>query len=151
ATINDTFNASTPAESFGALTVDGGTFTGTNGPITVGDFTLVNGASFTSTSNTLSVGGNYSASSDSTFTHNSGTVAFTKASSTQTLDTGGSGVGSFNNVTHTGNGTLQLTNNTLTIGGTFQNTAGTFDFNGQTATVTGTTTLSGGTTFEDTL
>ncbi|MCL5406976.1 MAG: hypothetical protein M1429_00525 [Patescibacteria group bacterium] len=85
-------------------------------------------ASTTLTANNqnISVGENYA--NAGTFTAGSGTVTFDKASGTQTLNSGGTGTGFlFNNLTHSGAGTLQLVTNTLDVNGTFTNSSGTFD------------------------
>src|SRR5439155_537735 len=52
--------------------------------------------------------------------------------------------GAFNNLTHSGLGTLQLTGHDLSVSGALMNTAGIMDANGQSVTVAGLTTLSGG-------
>jgi hypothetical protein len=61
---------------------------------------------------------------------------------TQTLQSGNGTI--FDNVNHTGSGTLQLTSG-LTVTGTFTNSAGTFDADDQPVTVSGPATLAGGT------
>ncbi|MDO8472146.1 MAG: hypothetical protein Q7S64_03315, partial [bacterium] len=92
-----------------------------------GDVTISAGT-LTATTNTLSVGGNWANSG--TFTPNGGTVTFNKGSVTQTLNSGGVGAGKlFNNLTHSGAGTLQLITNAIDIDGIFTNSAGTFDAN----------------------
>ncbi|MBI5466415.1 MAG: DUF2341 domain-containing protein, partial [Candidatus Kerfeldbacteria bacterium] len=106
-----TLSAGTFKKSSNTLTIDnnftnsGSTFTGGSGAITVsGNFTLSSGT-FTSTSGTLSVAGDWN-DVGGTFTHNSGTIDFTKSSGTQTLTT--LGAQTYNNLTHSGAGTLAL-------------------------------------------
>ena len=146
---NLTFSGNgTKTLSSGTLTVNGNWSVGsttagnTNNPTInlSGNFSLTAGT-FTSTSGNFSVGGNWSNSS--TFTHNSGTVTFNAASGTQTLNSGGS---SFNNISHTGAGVLQLITNDLTTAGTFSNAAGAgnFDANGKSHTSTGLASVTAG-------
>ncbi|MBI1769315.1 MAG: S-layer family protein, partial [Bacteroidetes bacterium] len=123
----------------GGLTISGGTFAGSTGAVTAGDVTL-NSGTLTAPSGIFSVSGNW-LETGGTFTPGSNTVTFTKAAGTQTLNSGGV---SFNNISHTGAGTLQLSVSALTTAGTFSNSSGTFDANALTHTVTGLTTLSGG-------
>ena len=104
----------------GALTISAGTFD-------------ANGLAITISGNWAQTGG--------TFTPGSNTVTFDKTSGTQTLNSGGT---SFNNISHSGAGTLQLTTNALNTAGTFTNSAGTFDANALAHTVTGLATVSGG-------
>lgn len=106
--------------------IDLGTSTLTTaGDVTIADSTTglneiaANGA-------TLKIAGNY-ANSDK-FTAGTSTVEFTKTSGTQTLNSGGTGTNYlFNNILHSGAGTLQLLTNNLDVDGTFTNSAGTFD------------------------
>ncbi len=74
-------------------------------------------------SNSETTGSNFS---NSTVTLNSG--------STQTLDNGGQ---AFNNIIHSGAGTLQVITSPLDINGNFTNSAGIFDANGQNINVAG--------------
>ncbi len=83
-----------------------------------------------------------------TFRARNGTVTFSKTSGIQNLNSGGT---TFNNISHTGAGTLELStgNNytvasNLSVGGTFINSAGTFDPSSRDVTVTGLTTVTGG-------
>ena len=76
------------------------------------------------------------------FSHGTGTVIFTGATGTQTLQSGGR---VFFNVTHSGAGTLLLSGAGLTVNGTLTNSAGVLQTNNQSVIVGGTTTLSGGT------
>lgn len=94
---------------------------------------------------TSTFAGNVSASKTSgaiSFGGNGGTMNFTKASGTQTLDCGGAAIPK---LTHSGTGTLQLTGNNLTVSTTFTNSAGTFDLNGKNLTTTGATVSVSGT------
>ncbi|MFA6492891.1 MAG: peptidoglycan-binding protein [Patescibacteria group bacterium] len=87
---------------------------------------------------TIAVGGNWSNAAGGVFVSGSSTVNFTKSSGTQTLDSGGTGVGKiFNNITHSGAGILQLLTNNINIDGDFTNSAGTFDVNSRDMTVAG--------------
>ncbi|MDD4986344.1 MAG: hypothetical protein PHQ43_11260, partial [Dehalococcoidales bacterium] len=70
------------------------------------------------------------------------TITFDGAG-TQSFDPGASST--FNNITHSGAGTLQLINTNLTVGGAFTNSTGTFDANTKTVTVTGLASINGGT------
>ncbi|OGK32043.1 hypothetical protein A2956_04880 [Candidatus Roizmanbacteria bacterium RIFCSPLOWO2_01_FULL_37_57] len=114
--------------SNGSVTITGGTFT-------------PNSTCWNSVCD-ITVGGNWSNSD--TFTPSTGTVYFNKSSSTQTLNSGGTGTGKlFNNLTHSGAGTLQLITNTLDVDGNISNTTGTFDSNAQNITVAGNWTNDG--------
>ncbi len=85
----------------------------------------------------IKVGGNWDNSSG-TYTSGTGTTEFTKASATQTLNSGGTAVGKkFYNLTHSGAGTLQFNANDLDLDGSFSNTAGTVNANGKNMTVGG--------------
>ena len=78
-----------------------------------------------------------------TFT-TTGTVNFS-GSGTQTLNSGGVGAGKiFNNLTHSGAGTLQLTTNAINIDGVFTNSNGTFDGNDLNMNVADDFLVSGG-------
>ncbi len=134
------YKASTATQSLnGGLTVSGGIFTGSTGTVQTTNVTLSSGT-LTAPSTTLSVSGDWSKTGGGTFTHNSGTVSFTKTSGPQTLNSGGS---SFATVDHNQAGTLQLVTNGLTTSGTFTNTTGDFDINGL-ATSLGTLVLVSG-------
>jgi autotransporter-associated beta strand protein len=96
---------------------------------------------------TFNVAGNWANSAGSGgFGAGTGTVTFTAASGTQTLNSGGA---SFNNVSHTGAGNLQLVANSLSVGGTLTNAGGAGNLDPSTnslgVTVTGLTTMGGGT------
>lgn len=87
-------------------------------------------------SSTIKVGGNWT--NADTFTAGTSTIEFTKSSSTQTVNSGGTGTGkAFYNLTHSGAGTLQIITNSLDINGNFTNSAGTFDTNSLDMTVAG--------------
>ena len=64
------------------IIVDGGTLTGGSGAITVSGAVTISSGTFTSTSNTLTVSGAWTHTAGGTFTHNSGTVAFTGSAAT---------------------------------------------------------------------
>ncbi|MBI4432232.1 MAG: filamentous hemagglutinin N-terminal domain-containing protein [Candidatus Omnitrophica bacterium] len=109
----------------------GGTDSGTwdiNGNVTVEDG-AANARLLKATSGSMFVSGNFTVgASEATFTHNSGTINF-DGSGTQNLD---SDAQVFNNITHSGSGTLQLATNNLTgVTGSFTNSAGTFYLNGK--------------------
>lgn len=108
------------------------------------DLTITSGTLNTSgTSYGITVTGNWANSG--TFTSNASTVTFNKGNSTQTLNSGGIGAGKmFNNLLHSGAGTLQLLTNNLNIDGNFTNSAGTFDTNSLDITIAGNTDLTTG-------
>jgi len=148
----DTFQVPNSLNLGGALTVSGGTFDASNGNVTCGDVTLTGGVLMAPNFGTFAVAGNW-AQTGGTFKATSppfspgpggpGTVTFTAPAGTQTLDTGGLSV--FNNIVHSGTGTLQLVNNPLLVKGGLTNTAGTFDANGLAVTVKGPAQVEGGT------
>ena len=107
-----------------------------------GDVNITAGTLELSGTTNLNVAGNWN--NQGTFTKNSSTVTFTKASGTQTLNPGSS---SFYNLTHSDIGTLQLTDNSLTTTGTLSNSSGTLDLAGYNLT-SPTITLSDNTTFK---
>jgi hypothetical protein len=130
-----------------------------NGPSTgsdvdLGPVTTSGAQSYTNPNGTAIVAGNLTAADNPiTFTDavavgdgvtvdaGASTVNFA-SSGTQTLL---SGTGTtFDNVNHTGTGTLQLITG-LTVTGTFTNSAGTFDANDQPVTVAGAATVASGT------
>jgi autotransporter-associated beta strand protein len=135
-----TYSAGSATQTFnGGLTLSGGTFTGSTGAVTTTDLTMTSGT-LTAPSGAFNVLGNW-ATTGGTFTPGANT-AFTKSSGTQTLQ---NTLTAFNNLTHSGAGTLQLVTSNLSIGGTLTNSAGIFDANGLQTTVTGLTTVSSGT------
>lgn len=137
-----TYTAGSGTQSLnGGLTVTGGNFTGSNGTVTTTNVSATGGnLTAPNSSGAFNVSGNLTFSSV-TFGANGGTITFNGAG-TQAID--GNGV-SFNNVSHTGAGTMQLTGSFgFSAGGTLTNSNGTLDANGHTATVTGLTTISGG-------
>lgn len=90
-------------------------------------------------STTLSVGGSWLTTG--TFTHNSGTVAFTSTSTGKTINGGSS---AFNNVSFTGSGGgWTATTNTFTVSGNLIVSAGNFDTGAVTNAITGTTSVTG--------
>jgi hypothetical protein len=134
-----TYQASTALQAFnGGLTIGGGIFTGSTGNV-VATNVIIGGGTLIAPSGTFEVSGNWSRSGG-TFTPGTNTVTFTLGSGTQTI----AGVQTFNNLAHTGAGTVQLLNNGLTVGGTFLNSAGSFDANSLTNIVTGLTSFTGG-------
>ena len=108
------------------------------------DLTITSGTLDTSgTSYSITLAGNWANSG--TFTPNAGTVTFNKGSSFQTLNSGGVGAGTiFNNLTHSGAGTLQLLTNPINIDGIFTNSSGTFDANDLDMNVADDFLISGG-------
>ncbi|MFA7001023.1 MAG: hypothetical protein WC352_02635, partial [Candidatus Omnitrophota bacterium] len=94
----------------------------------------------TASNHALNVAGSWP--NNGTFNAQNGTVTFSGATGTQTLNAGASAL---YNLTHSGAGTLKLGTNPLTVAGAFINSNGTFDANGMTNTVTGLATVSGGT------
>lgn len=81
-----------------------------------------------------------------TFTSRSNTVTFSAGAGTQTIDSAG-GTGSFNNLTHSGAGTLRLLNTALDVNGNFLQSAGTFNANALDQNYAGNFTLDVGTTY----
>ena len=110
---------------------------------TAGNMTITAGT-LDANGNNMTVGGNWSNSD--TFTPGANTVTFNKSTGTQTLNSGGVGAGKlFNNVTHSGAGSLQLTTNSLNIDGNLINSAGTLDSNSIDMTLAGNYNSTGGT------
>lgn len=94
------------------------------------DFAITTGT-VTAPSGTLSVGGNWT--NGATYTHNSGTVAFTSTATGKTVNPGSS---SFSNVTFNGSGgAWSPLTNTLTALGDLTMTAGTLDNSSGSASV----------------
>jgi autotransporter-associated beta strand protein len=139
-----TYLASTTAQNLnGGLTVQSGAFTGSTGAVATTDLTLT-GGTLTAPSTTLSVTGNW-LRTGGTFAPNGGTVDFTAAAGTQTLDSGGA---AFASVTHSGAGTLQLTGSALTVAADLTNSSGTFDLAGLGLTVGGIVSVANGSTVQ---
>ncbi|MFA5144057.1 MAG: filamentous hemagglutinin N-terminal domain-containing protein, partial [Candidatus Omnitrophota bacterium] len=94
----------------GTLTLDDGDAT-LEGSLTIGSYGTLSAAGYT-----ISVDGNWSNSG--TFTHGNNTVDFTKASGTQTLNSGGQASGKvFYSLTHSGAGTLSISTNHVKVSG----------------------------------
>lgn len=130
-------------QDMGNVTVDGTTKT-VNTLTSIATTNLTIGADdiLDISNDTLSISGDYSNSN--TLTATSSTVDFT-GSSTQTLNSGGIGAGKiFNNLTHSGAGTLQLITNPINIDGIFTNSNGTFDANDLDMNVADDFLISGG-------
>ena len=107
-----------------------------------GDMTIDSGHTFTigtgsdSSPAALTVNGNWTNSG--TFNPSTGTVTFSKSSSTQTLISGGTGAGkTFYKLNHSGAGILELSTNDVTVSSDFTNSAGTFNENDRNLNVTG--------------
>ncbi|MCA9406444.1 MAG: DUF11 domain-containing protein, partial [Candidatus Omnitrophica bacterium] len=157
--------------SFSGTVTLGGALTLDDSDVWDGDLRLSAGTLDTSGSNyQINIDGNWT-KTGGTFTSQSGTVNFTKASGIQVLASGGTGAGDhFYHLTHSGAGTLLLSaavvvngnltnsagtldvdssgNYAITLGGNFANTA---TFSAQNGTVTlngsGTSVISGSNTF----
>jgi len=105
-----------------------------------GDVTFTNsGASvikvgYTGTTNIFN--GNVTVSGSVTLGYIDSTMQFTKATGTQTLDSGGVTIPK---LVHSGAGTLQLTGNNLTVNSILTNSAGTIDLNGKNLIATSAT------------
>jgi autotransporter-associated beta strand protein len=127
-TLNGSGNARPISLSFGSGSGNATLNVAKNFTSTNGTFILNGGTSGTVA---LNVTGNFS--NTGTFTPGTSTVVFDKASGTQTVNRGAS---SFNAVTHSGAGTLQLLTNSLNASGSFNNSGGgTLDLAGLAATV----------------
>lgn len=126
----------------GTLNANGSTVTINSNLIVV----VTDGANtntFNAGSSAINITGNFT--NNDTFTAGTSTVDFTKSSGTQTLNSGGTGAGKlFNNLTHSGAGTLQLSTNAIDIDGNFTNSAGTFDANGLNVNIAKDWDISGG-------
>ncbi len=95
------------------------------GPNIDGNLTITSGTLDANGQN-INIAGNWN--NTATFTHGSATVDFDAGAGTQQLNSGGTGVTkAFNNLTHSGAGTLQLDTNDLDVDGIFTNSDGTFD------------------------
>ncbi|MFA6492866.1 MAG: fibronectin type III domain-containing protein [Patescibacteria group bacterium] len=102
----------------------------TSNDLTVyGNLTIGDVATLSATTANILVGGDWTNSN--TFTPGTSIVDFTKSVGAQTLNSGGTGTGkAFNNLTHSGAGTLQLSTNAINIDGNFTNSNGVFNANG---------------------
>ncbi|MCX6806825.1 MAG: hypothetical protein NT135_01745 [Candidatus Berkelbacteria bacterium] len=108
----------------------------TSSDVTVAVPTVSNKNKLLADNMNISAAGNWA--NNDVFTAGNATVNFTKATGPQTLNSGGVGTGkAFNNLTHSGAGTLQLDFNNLNVDGDFQNSAGTFNTNNWDMTVAG--------------
>ena len=140
-----TDSTAAPGRDLGVVTIGPSTTTSisTANKMNVIDLTIGADDTLDISSNTLSIGGNFINSN--TLTTTGSTVDFTKGSSTQTLNSGGTGAGKpFNNLTHSGAGTLQLITNAINIDGIFTNSNGTFDANDLNMNVADDFLISGG-------
>jgi autotransporter-associated beta strand protein len=125
--------------AFNNLTLAGAVSVGLQDALTVtGDFTNF-GTAFDASNRTVTVGGNWTWFGFGTLT-STGSIVLFNGVGTQVLSSGGQ---AFNQLLHTGGGTLVLADS-LAVGGNFTNSAGTFDTNGQAVSVTGSATISGG-------
>jgi autotransporter-associated beta strand protein len=97
------------------------------------------GGAFSANSFTIHVGGDWVKSLAASFNPGTGTVDF-NSSTNQNLD---NAITPFNNLIHSGSGTLKLSTDSLTVAGIFLNAAGTFDPSGLNATIGGLTTIAG--------
>ncbi|MBU1367828.1 MAG: hypothetical protein KJ711_08445, partial [Candidatus Omnitrophica bacterium] len=108
------------------------------------DLTIDSG-SLSAGNNFINIAGNWK--NQDTFDSGTGTVIF-DGDDTQKLDSGGTGEGcAFNNLVHSGSGTLVLTDNPLDVDGDFILSAGSFDANGQDQHFGGNFQLDSGTTY----
>ena len=128
-----------------AVNLASGVLNLTNAMLSIATFTLTAGTvTAPSSGHSFKVSGDWTINGG-TFTANGGTVDFTATTGIQALDSGGQ---SFNNLSHTGAGVLQLVNNPLTVGGNLTNDAGAGSFDGLTnhlgVTDIGQATLGGG-------
>lgn len=100
-----------------------GTFTGTGGNLDVDGSVTLSGGNFIAPSSIFTVAGDWTRAGG-VFTAGSSTVIFDKSEDTQIIRiTGGSG--NFYNLSHAGNGTLQINNN-ITIANDLINSSGVF-------------------------
>ena len=95
-----------------------------SGTVNANSVTVETGAALTMTTGTLNVDGDFTINGTGTFAAGSGTVNFTGGNGVTQVVT--NGTQSFNNVTISGFGTVQMTGNT-TINGDFLNTDGSLD------------------------
>ena len=115
---------------------EGGTLTLSTDAIDIDGNFSISAGTFDANSLDMNVAGNWTNSAN--FVSGTNTVTFDGAG-TQTLISGGTGTEQdFNNLTHSGTGSLTLLANAIDIDGNFTNSAGTFSTGGQDMTVTGT-------------
>lgn len=128
-------------QSFADLTINGsgGTYAIQDDLALTDTMTLTNGTLSAGTHNII-LEGSWNAT-NGLFDCGSGTVTFSKASGSQLVNGIG---GTFNNVIHSGGGSLLVSTNPLVVGGSLTQSAGTFDANGLAVTVTGLVTVDGG-------
>lgn len=136
---------SAASKYYGKLITNNSTIT-INGNVTVYSSDVANKDIIDATgTSTINVTGNWT--NGETFTAGNSTINFT-GTGTQTVNSGGVGAGKmFNNVTHSGTGTLQLLTNAINIDGNFSQTAGTFNSNALNQSFAGNFSLSAGTTY----
>jgi autotransporter-associated beta strand protein len=139
-TINDglgtlTIGASGYTQAIGTFNLNGNALN-----LTAGGGVTISGGKLTSGAGTINVSGNWTKTGGS-FVAGTGIVNFTAASGLQTLAAGSS---AFNNVEHSGAGTLQLSTTGLTVNGSLLNSAGTLDASTRAVTVAAQTMLTGG-------
>lgn len=126
--------ATTPAFAQGLVIPSGSTMDVNASTLDVAGGITVEGTLETTTG-TVKLTGNWT-NTTGTYTSGTGALELTGTSGTQTIDSGGVGVGQdFYNFIHSGSGTAQLINNTLDVDRDFTHTAGTFDMNAQNITV----------------
>ena len=126
----------------------------------LGSDTLTIGGTETLTTDNVTIGGTITSGGNSSynvsgnwvnsgvFTESTSTVTFNASSGTQTITSGGTGANySFNNITHSAAGILQLVTNAIDIEGAFNQTSGTFDSNGLSQNIGGNFSLSNSTTY----
>lgn len=132
----------------GDLTLSGTVATsGVVGLTITGNVVLGNGTSFATGAYTHNVTGNWT-NNGSTFTATGSTINF-NGSGTQQLNTGGTSAGRiFNNLTHSGSGTLQLVTNALDVDGNFLQSGGTFNCNSLSQNFAQDFTLNSGTVYQ---
>jgi len=126
------------------------TFTLNSAIVLDNDLTITNGTLNTGSNYAITLGGNWV--NEGLFVSNTSLVTFNKASGTQTIDAGGTGDNNtdFQDLTKSGNGTLQLTTSALEVDGTLIISSGLLlDLNGENLTVatldnSGTIELEGG-------
>ena len=122
----------------GNFTMTGGTFTGT-GTLIVSGTLSISGGTFNANAGTIQAVGATTSITTASFNAGTGTLNFTGAA--QAFNVNG-GAGTYNNLTHSGSGTLSINNNNITLTGVLTNTSGTFNPNGHVITGPAAGTLS---------